>query len=110
MGVQAYKLQGALMWCSTAFPVLHMSTTWTVPESMAVPCEIHLNTHTRLKHIILSDNKHTCSAIPLILNLTNLCVSCWLDEDVFCLNVSVDILVLMDELQHVQLADEADRG
>lgn len=38
VSVQADQLYGALMWGPAVLTVLHMLSTWTVPEGMAVSC------------------------------------------------------------------------
>lgn len=47
MRVQADELDGALVWRSAGFTVLHMLSSWTVPEGMAVSYKVHLDTHTQ---------------------------------------------------------------
>lgn len=40
---------------------------------------------------------------------SNLCLLCWADVDVFSMDVCVNILIFMDELQHIQLGKEGER-
>lgn len=45
MGVQADEFHRSLVWRPACFAVLYVLAAWTVPERVAVSCEVNLQTH-----------------------------------------------------------------
>lgn len=102
MRVQADELDGALVWRSAGFTVLHMLSSWTVPEGMAVSYKVHLDTHTD-KHteaawlhtlqdrVVQFEAQSTSYLWPLSLFYVH----------VLSTDIRMNVFVWMDVVQHV---------
>lgn len=89
------------MWRSASFSVLYVLATWTVPKRMAVAYEVHLITNTKpVKYI----KKRNFNSFLCVVSITYyLWLPSWIDVNIFCINITVDVLIWMDILQDVQL-------
>lgn len=99
MHVQADELYGALVWRPAVFTVFYMFSTWTEPESVVVSNQKYLSTPTKQR--FQWKKKKGFRNDRMLSKNFHLCFVSLLDINVFCINISMNILIFMDIMQDI---------